>query len=161
MTYHSTSSVSQLAGIIVDSYARGESKHIWFSVSHDLRMDAERCVCEEERGRIGCLCSSSPLLPPLPSPSSLPLSSILPSLPFSSPFFLPAPSIFPSSPIFSSSSPPFLFPRDLRDIGCYIKVIDGCQQLDRETRYIPEHETEERSINTDIVCVLQGAGAPN
>ena len=24
--------------------------------------------------------------------------------------------------------------RDLRDIGCYIKVIDGCQQLDKETR---------------------------
>ena len=26
--------------------------------------------------------------------------------------------------------------RDLRDIGCYIKVIDGCQQLDKETRYL-------------------------
>lgn len=25
--------------------------------------------------------------------------------------------------------------RDLQDIGCYIKVIDGCQQLDKETRY--------------------------
>ena len=25
---------------------------------------------------------------------------------------------------------------DLRDIGCYIKVIDGCQQLDKETRFI-------------------------
>lgn len=26
--------------------------------------------------------------------------------------------------------------RDLHDIGCYIKVIDGCQQLDKETRYL-------------------------
>ena len=25
---------------------------------------------------------------------------------------------------------------DLRDIGCHVKVIDGCQQLDKETRYI-------------------------
>ena len=24
--------------------------------------------------------------------------------------------------------------RDLHDIGCYAKVIDGCQQLDKETR---------------------------
>jgi hypothetical protein len=28
------------------------------------------------------------------------------------------------------------FHRDLRDIGCYIKVIDGCQQLDKETRIL-------------------------
>ena len=92
----------QIAGIIVDSYARGQYKHIWFSVSHDLRMDAERCVNKEEGGGGGrvcvqgyiynCLCSS---------------------------FLLPA--------------------RDLHDIGCHIKVIDGCQQLDRETRYIPEN----------------------
>jgi len=27
----------------------------------------------------------------------------------------------------------FIF-RDLHDIGCYAKVIDGCQQLDKETR---------------------------
>ena len=40
-------------------------------------------------------------------------------------FFLP--SIFPSSFLLSA--------RDLHDIGCHIKVIDGCQQLDRETRY--------------------------
>ena len=32
----------QIAGIILDSYARGRYKHIWFSVSHDLKMDAER-----------------------------------------------------------------------------------------------------------------------
>ena len=38
----------QIAGIIVDSYARGQYKHIWFSVSHDLRMDAERCVSKGE-----------------------------------------------------------------------------------------------------------------
>lgn len=24
--------------------------------------------------------------------------------------------------------------RDLQDIGCYINVIEGCQQLDKETR---------------------------
>ena len=24
--------------------------------------------------------------------------------------------------------------RDLEDIGCFVKVIEGCQQLDRETR---------------------------
>ena len=100
----------QIAGIIVDSYARGQYKHIWFSVSHDLRMDAERCVSKEEeegegggglRGYIyNCVCSSSPLF-------SLPSSSLLSA-------------------------------RDLHDIGCHIKVIDGCQQLDRETRYVPE-----------------------
>ena len=50
MNFHGTSSVSQIAGIIVDSYARGQSKHIWFSVSHDLRMDAERYVRKKEGG---------------------------------------------------------------------------------------------------------------
>ena len=30
----------------------------------------------------------------------------------------------------------FLCCRDLNDIGCFIKVIDGCQQLDKETRYV-------------------------
>eukprot|EP00731_Ephydatia_muelleri_P029060 Em0020g704a len=55
----------QISGIILDNYARGRCKHIWFSVSHDLKMDAER---------------------------------------------------------------------DLGDLGCYIKVIDGCQQLDKETK---------------------------
>lgn len=30
----------------------------------------------------------------------------------------------------------YFFFRDLHDIGCYAKVIDGCQQLDKETRYI-------------------------
>lgn len=29
----------------------------------------------------------------------------------------------------------FSFFRDLHDIGCFVKVIDGCQQLDKETRY--------------------------
>ena len=32
----------QISGIILDNYARGRCKHIWFSVSHDLKMDAER-----------------------------------------------------------------------------------------------------------------------
>lgn len=27
-----------------------------------------------------------------------------------------------------------LFCRDLSDIGCFIKVIEGCQQLDKETK---------------------------
>ncbi|CAH3194436.1 unnamed protein product [Porites evermanni] len=54
-----------IAGIVLDNFARGRSRHIWFSTSADLRLDAQR---------------------------------------------------------------------DLHDIGCFIKVIDGCQQLDRETR---------------------------
>ncbi|EDV27087.1 uncharacterized protein TRIADDRAFT_54670 [Trichoplax adhaerens] len=55
----------QIAGIIINNYVRGRRKHLWFSTSHDLRIDAER---------------------------------------------------------------------DLKDINCFIKVIDGCQELDRETR---------------------------
>ena len=27
-------------------------------------------------------------------------------------------------------------PRDLNDIGCYIRVINGCHQLDKETRLV-------------------------
>jgi len=55
----------QISGIILDNFARGRCKHVWFSISADLRLDAQR---------------------------------------------------------------------DLHDIGCYAKVIDGCQQLDKETR---------------------------
>ncbi|CAH3184429.1 unnamed protein product [Porites lobata] len=50
---------------LLDNFARGRSRHIWFSISADLRLDAQR---------------------------------------------------------------------DLHDIGCFVKVIDGCQQLDKETR---------------------------
>ena len=50
----------------MDNYARGRTKHIWFSISTDLIVDARR---------------------------------------------------------------------DLSDIGCYIRVIEGAQQLDKETRY--------------------------
>ncbi|CAH3034314.1 unnamed protein product [Porites lobata] len=57
----------QIAGIVLDNFARGRSRHIWFSISADLRLDAQR---------------------------------------------------------------------DLHDIGCFVKVIDGCQQLDKETRYM-------------------------
>ena len=32
----------QIAGIILDNYCRGRRRHIWFSISTDLRMDAER-----------------------------------------------------------------------------------------------------------------------
>ena len=32
----------QIAAIILDNYVRGRYKHIWFSVSNDLKMDAER-----------------------------------------------------------------------------------------------------------------------
>ncbi|XP_031566400.1 protein strawberry notch homolog 2-like [Actinia tenebrosa] len=56
----------QISGIILDNYARGRCKHIWFSISTDLKVDAQR---------------------------------------------------------------------DLNDIGCFIKVIEGCQQLDKETKY--------------------------
>ncbi|CAH3034332.1 unnamed protein product [Porites lobata] len=55
----------QIAGIVLDNFARGRSRHIWFSISADLPLDAQR---------------------------------------------------------------------DLHDIGCFVKVIDGCQQLDKETR---------------------------
>ncbi|CAH3176312.1 unnamed protein product, partial [Porites lobata] len=55
----------QIAGIVLDNFARGRSRHTWFSISADLRLDAQR---------------------------------------------------------------------DLHDIGCFVKVIDGCQQLDKETR---------------------------
>lgn len=51
----------QIAGIILDNCARGRMKHVWCSISSDLRLDAER---------------------------------------------------------------------DLKDIGCYLPVIDGCKELD-------------------------------
>lgn len=51
----------QIAGMILDNAARGRMKHVWFSISGDLRLDAER---------------------------------------------------------------------DLRDVGCHLGVIDGCQSLD-------------------------------
>nr|XP_054771437.1 uncharacterized protein LOC129279369 [Lytechinus pictus] len=55
----------QISGIILDNYVRGRRKHIWFSISADLRVDAQR---------------------------------------------------------------------DVSDLGCHIKIIEGCQHLDRETR---------------------------
>ena len=36
---------------------------------------------------------------------------------------------------FSFIFPNFYLFRDLRDVGCYVKVIDGCQQLDKKTKY--------------------------
>ena len=30
----------------------------------------------------------------------------------------------------------FVYDRDLEDIGCYVKVIEGCQQLDKETKSV-------------------------
>lgn len=57
----------QIAGIILDNYARGRTKHIWFTISSDLIVDSRR---------------------------------------------------------------------DLTDIGCHVRVIDGCQELDRETRVL-------------------------
>jgi len=32
----------QIAGIILDNYARGRTKHVWFSISSDLIVDARR-----------------------------------------------------------------------------------------------------------------------
>ncbi len=32
----------QISGIILDNYARGRFKHVWFSISRDLREDAKR-----------------------------------------------------------------------------------------------------------------------
>lgn len=34
----------QIAGVIMDNYCRGSDKHVWFSVSTDLLIDAKRCV---------------------------------------------------------------------------------------------------------------------
>ncbi|CAN0020567.1 unnamed protein product [Pylaiella littoralis] len=51
----------QIAGIILDSWARGKRKHVWFSISNDLKLDAQT---------------------------------------------------------------------DLKDVGCHVSVIDGCQGLD-------------------------------
>lgn len=42
----------QVAGIILDNFARGRKKHIWFSVSTDLRLDAERDL--RDIGAAGC-----------------------------------------------------------------------------------------------------------
>ena len=36
---------TQIAAIVLENYVRGRCRHIWFSVSHDLKMDAERYVC--------------------------------------------------------------------------------------------------------------------
>jgi hypothetical protein len=52
----------QISGIILDNFARGRTKNVWFSTSTDLAKDAER---------------------------------------------------------------------DLRDLGCYVPIIDGCQALDK------------------------------
>ena len=57
----------QIAGIILDNYARGRTKGIWFTISSDLIVDSKR---------------------------------------------------------------------DLNDLGCYVKVIDGCQELDKHTRVL-------------------------
>ncbi|KAG5181415.1 P-loop containing NTP hydrolase pore-1-domain-containing protein [Tribonema minus] len=39
----------QIAGIILDNYARGRTKHVWLSIASDLRADAERDLAD-----IGC-----------------------------------------------------------------------------------------------------------
>ncbi|XP_033638096.1 protein FORGETTER 1-like [Asterias rubens] len=57
----------QIAGIVLDNFARGRTKHVWFSISSDLKVDAQR---------------------------------------------------------------------DVHDIGCHIKVIEGCQQIDKETKVL-------------------------
>ncbi len=57
--------MAQIAGIILDNWARGRSQHVWFSISRDLREDAQR---------------------------------------------------------------------DLSDLGLHIKVVDGCQELDAESK---------------------------
>ncbi|KAH3812323.1 hypothetical protein DPMN_140752 [Dreissena polymorpha] len=57
----------QIAGVILDNYARGRTKAVWFTISTDLIVDTKR---------------------------------------------------------------------DLGDLGCYIKVIDGCQELDKHTRVL-------------------------
>ena len=84
---------TQIAAIVLENYVRGRCRHIWFSVSHDLKMDAERYVCV-------CVCVMCE----------------------------------DARCVWNKPERLLLTLRDLRDIGCYIKVIDGCQQLDKETR---------------------------
>lgn len=33
---------NQIAAIMLDSWARGRKKHVWFSISNDLKLDAQR-----------------------------------------------------------------------------------------------------------------------
>ena len=47
----------------------------------------------------------------------------------------------------------FSFVRDLHDIGCFVKVIDGCQQLDKETRYVDSNTTGTLLKNFLNVCL--------
>jgi len=35
----------QIAGVIIDSVARGRKNHAWLSISSDLHLDAQVCVC--------------------------------------------------------------------------------------------------------------------
>eukprot|EP00049_Salpingoeca_infusionum_P014447 m.270271 g.270271 ORF g.270271 m.270271 type:complete len:1323 (+) comp15677_c0_seq4:246-4214(+) len=80
----------QIAGIVFDSYARGRKQHLWFSVSTDLRLDAER---------------------------------------------------------------------DLNDLGCFINVIDGCQELDRKTRALGlSKQHQEGVIFATYSTLVSGAG---
>lgn len=34
----------QISGIVLDNFARGRCRHVWFSISADLRLDAQRFV---------------------------------------------------------------------------------------------------------------------
>ncbi|XP_071949493.1 uncharacterized protein [Antedon mediterranea] len=86
----------QIAGIILDNYIRGRTRHIWFSISSDLKVDAQR---------------------------------------------------------------------DLSDLSCYIKVIEGCKQLDKETRVfgLPSDFKEGVIFSTyaTLVSSVQKGGAFN
>lgn len=43
----------QISGILLDNFARGRCKHVWFSISADLRLDAQRDLQD-----IGCFVKS-------------------------------------------------------------------------------------------------------
>ena len=51
----------QIAGIILDNFARGRTRHIWFTISGDLIVDARRLVYS--------------LLPPTPGPPPQPIAT--------------------------------------------------------------------------------------
>ncbi|XP_047130991.1 uncharacterized protein LOC100210324 isoform X1 [Hydra vulgaris] len=82
----------QIAGIIFDNFCRGRKKHVWFSISADLRYDAQR---------------------------------------------------------------------DLNDIGCFVNIIDGCQQLDKGQKafgLITEYKTGVlfSTYSTLVSCTNKG-----
>jgi hypothetical protein len=97
----------QIAGIILDNIARGRSRHIWFTISADLIVDSRRFVHSLVCVFV-CVFYFENVLRVVRNKAihwSLTVTFVC-----------------------------FFTLRDLTDIGCFVKVINGCQELDRETR---------------------------